>query len=216
MANDLSPVLRDVARAQGLPNAHYTDPATWTAERDKLLWGQWAGIAFAADVPAPGDAWPVDFAGAPLLVLRDRDGAVRVFQNVCRHRGMILVDAPGPIRGAIRCPYHSWCYGLDGRLVATPHVGGPGQNTHPDIDRAAGPDRGARPCLARRRLRQSRATPPDFEEVHADLIARWAEFEQPLHSMAAGRSSRWMWRPTGSSRSRITAKAITCPGCIRA
>jgi acetolactate synthase-1/3 small subunit len=43
---------------------------------------------------------------------------------------------PRKIEGAIRCPYHSWCYAPPGKLVATPHVGGPGQNAHPGIDRA--------------------------------------------------------------------------------
>jgi nitrite reductase/ring-hydroxylating ferredoxin subunit len=87
---------------------------------------------------------------------------VRVFYNICRHRGMILVDAPRKIEGAIRCPYHSWCYAKEGRLVATPHVGGPGQNAHPGIDRDAGPHRGAEPCLARCRLREplGRRAPP--------------------------------------------------------
>jgi choline monooxygenase len=186
MAKDLSPVLRDVAAARGLPNAHYTDPATWAAERDALLFGQWAGIAFADDVPAPGDAWPVDYAGVPVLVLRDRAGAIRVFQNVCRHRGMILVDRPGPIRGAIRCPYHSWCYGLDGRLVATPHVGGPGQNAHPQVDRDT-------LGLIELRAHVWRGVvfvnldgqAPAFDDAHADLIGRWGALDQPLHSDAA-------------------------------
>jgi len=72
----------------------------------------------------------------PLLILRDHEGQVRVFQNTCRHRGMILVSEPSHMRGTIRCPYHSWCYGLNGDLRATPHVGGPGQNLHDGIDRA--------------------------------------------------------------------------------
>ena len=62
---------------------------------------------------------------------------IGVFQNTCRHRGMILVDTPRKIGGAIRCPYHSWCYSLKGKLHATPHVGGPGQNKHEDIDKAS-------------------------------------------------------------------------------
>ena len=130
---DLTRISGPIETARGLPNAHYTDPATLAAETAAVLHGQWAGIAFGSDV-APGSAFPVTFAGQPLLVVRDRDGVLRVFFNVCRHRGMILVAAPGPIRGALRCPYHSWCYGLDGRLVATPHVGGPGHNRHDAVD----------------------------------------------------------------------------------
>jgi phenylpropionate dioxygenase-like ring-hydroxylating dioxygenase large terminal subunit len=114
--------------ARGLPNGHYVDPAVWEAERQRVLFGAWSGLCLEADVASPGDARPLSFADVPLFVIRGRDGAVRVFQNVCRHRGMILVAEPRRIEGAIRCPYHSWCYDHDGALRATPHVGGPGVN----------------------------------------------------------------------------------------
>lgn len=65
----------------------------------------WAGLAVTADVPEPGDAVPLEFMGIPLLLLRDRSGTVRVFQNICRHRSMTLVEEPRKIEGAIRCPY---------------------------------------------------------------------------------------------------------------
>lgn len=178
---DLSAVRQPVARALGLANAHYTDPARHAEECKALLFSTWAGIGVAGEVPDPGDARPVDFLGVPLLLLRDHDGAIRVFQNICRHRGMILVDTPRRIEGAIRCPYHSWCYATQGRLVSTPHVGGPGQNTHPDIDRDA---------LGLIELRSHvwfdtvfvnlDGTAPPFAEVHADLLQRWQEFDQPL------------------------------------
>lgn len=179
---ELDAVRRPVATARGLSNAHYTDPSFWEEEKQSVLMANWAGLAAAADVPEPGDAKPIEFLGIPLLLVRGRDGEVRVFENICRHRGMILVDAPRKIEGAIRCPYHSWCYGTDGRLVSTPHVGGPGMNRHDDIDRDA---------LGLNEVRthiwfgtvfinlDGKAAP--FEEVHADLLERWREFDQPLH-----------------------------------
>jgi phenylpropionate dioxygenase-like ring-hydroxylating dioxygenase large terminal subunit len=187
----ISATLADVAapidRARGLPNAHYTDPATIAAETRACLETTWAAVAVGADVPEPGDAKPLDFLGQPLLLLRDDAGAVRVFFNICRHRGMILVDAPRRIEGAIRCPYHSWCYSKSGRLVATPHVGGPGRNAHAGIDRAA---------LGLVELRTHvwrdvvfvnlSGDAPPFEEVHAGLLARWAEVERPLYHGGAG------------------------------
>ena len=181
IVSDLSAVRRPIAEANGLSNAHYTDPAVHAEEVDALLKANWSGLAVAADVPEPGDAVPIDFAGIPLLLIRDRAGAVRVFQNICRHRGMILVSEPRKIEGAIRCPYHSWCYGTDGRLVSTPHVGGPGQNLHPGIDRST---------LGLIEVRSHvwmdvvwinvSGTALPFEEAMADLIARWAEFDRPL------------------------------------
>ena len=132
---DLGPVTRPVETARGLPNPFYTDPAVFEAEKERLFFRNWAALGFASDVAGPGDARPVDFLGQPLLMVRDKEGRLRVFQNVCRHRGMILVAEPCRIERAIRCPYHSWCYELDGRLRTTPHVGGPGRNRHDEIRR---------------------------------------------------------------------------------
>ncbi|MEM6478942.1 MAG: Rieske (2Fe-2S) protein, partial [Pseudomonadota bacterium] len=139
MARDLEPsaldaVRRPIDQANGLPNAHYTDSEIFKQEAKATLLSTWAGLGVAADVPEKGDAKPIEFLGIPLLLLRDKEGVLRVFQNICRHRGMVLVDAPRRIKGAIRCPYHSWCYSTKGALVSTPHVGGPGHNTHDGID----------------------------------------------------------------------------------
>jgi len=180
--SDLSAVRRSVDTAQGLPNAYYVDPTVWEEEKKAVLFASWAGLAVAADVPENGDAKPIEFLGMPLLLVRDRSGEVRVFQNICRHRGMILVQEPRKIEGAIRCPYHSWCYSTDGRLVSTPHVGGPGQNKHEAIVKE---DLGlieVRSHIWRDVVFinvDGNAAP--FEEVHADLIARWSEHEQPLY-----------------------------------
>ena len=180
--SDLSGVLRPIEEARGLPNEHYTSQAIFEAERGPLWFSTWAGICVAADVSEPGDARPIDFLGVPLFVMRGRDGAVRVFQNICRHRGMILVSAPRKIEGAIRCPYHSWCYSHEGRLVATPHVGGPGQNTHPDI-------RPAELGLIEVRSHiwmdvvfvNLSGDAPEFGDLHRELLERWAEFDVPVY-----------------------------------
>ena len=181
LAAGLADVMAPINRARGLPNAHYTDPATIAAENAAVLHAGWAALAVGADVPAPGDAKPIEFLGQPLLLLRDDHGTLRVFFNICRHRGMILVDKPRKVEGAIRCPYHSWCYAKDGRLIATPHVGGPGQNTHEGIDRATLGLVGVRSHIWRDVvfINLSGDAPP-FEQVHGDLLKRWAEFEQPM------------------------------------
>ena len=179
---DLAHVRAPIAQANGLPNAHYTDPMVHDLETRKLLRDQWAGLAVAADVPEIGDAKPLTFLGMPLLLLRDRQGQVRVFQNICRHRGMILVDEPRKIEGAIRCPYHSWCYGTDGRLVSTPHVGGPGHNTHPGIDRDTLGLIEVRSHVWRDVVWVNiSGTAAPFDVAMADAMARWADFEKPLY-----------------------------------
>ncbi|MBT0957654.1 aromatic ring-hydroxylating dioxygenase subunit alpha [Alphaproteobacteria bacterium KMM 3653] len=178
---DLSDVLAPVAKAKGLPNAHYTSAEVFEEEKQALLFANWAGIGFAKDVPEPGDAKPITFLGMPLLLLRDRAGEVRVFQNTCRHRGVILVEEPRKIEGAIRCAYHSWCYALTGELRSTPHVGGPGQNLHEDIKRD---ELGLTPI--RHYVWQDvvfvniSGTAPEFEEANAELLERWRDFAQPM------------------------------------
>ncbi len=180
--SNLSSVLAEVNTANGLPNEHYVDPDVFHEEKRSVLYANWAGVGFGKDIPETGDAKPVDFLGMPILLVRDRDGSIGVFQNTCRHRGMVLIDKPQKIRGAIRCPYHSWCYGLDGELRATPHVGGPGQNTHDDVDMGK---------LGLFRIRSYiwrdvifvniDGNAPAFEDVHGELLNRWKEFDRPIH-----------------------------------
>ena len=182
MTPELSAVLNPIETANGLPNEHYTSREVYDAERHPLWFSTWAGICVDADVAEPGDARPVDFLGVPLFVMRGKDGQVRVFQNICRHRGMILVTEPRKIEGAIRCPYHSWCYSHEGRLVATPHVGGPGQNAHPDVkrDELGLIEVRSHVWMGVVFVNLSGDAKP-FDEVHADLIERWREFDVPLH-----------------------------------
>ena len=126
IAAALAALASDPRHPTGLPAALYTDEAMLALERGTVLASGWTALAFGADAPEPGDLFPVALAGLPLVLVRGRDGELRVFHNVCRHRGMKLVAAPARAGRVIRCPYHAWCYGLDGRLRATPHVGGPG------------------------------------------------------------------------------------------
>lgn len=179
---NLTQVRAPIDQANGLPNAHYTDPDVHIAESQALLRDQWAGLAVASDVPEPGDAVPLTFLGIPLLLLRDRQGQVRVFENICRHRGMILVEEARKIEGAIRCPYHSWCYSTEGRLVSTPHVGGPGQNAHPGITKSDLGLNEVRSHIWRDVVWINiSGTAAPFETAMAPAIARWAEFDKPLY-----------------------------------
>ncbi|MDA8870514.1 Rieske 2Fe-2S domain-containing protein [Rhizobiaceae bacterium] len=178
----LRAVLAPIEAARGLPNAHYTDAATHAVEQEKVFFAGWSAIGYAHDVPGLADAKPIDFLGQPLLLLRDRDDRVRVFQNTCRHRGMILVSEPKTLRGVIRCPYHSWCYDLNGQLKTMPHVGGPGHNRHGALDEAT---------LGLIEIRSHvwqdivfvnvGGEAPSFEEANAPLLARWREFETASH-----------------------------------
>lgn len=181
-ASDLSPVLRPVDKARGLPNEHYVDPDVFDEEKKTVLYGNWAGIGFGKDVPESGDVQPVTFLGLPLLIIRDQDGQIGVFQNTCRHRGMILVDKPKRVNGPIRCPYHNWCYSLKGALKATPHIGGPGKHTHETVPHSEyGLIRINSHVWHDVVFINMDGKAGSFEDRNRGLIDRWSEFSQPLH-----------------------------------
>ena len=109
-----------IAEARGLPSEAYTSQALFDLERERLFRRTWMGAAFAHEIPQPGDALPLTIAGVEVIVLRDREGDVRAFHNVCRHRASTVLQEPAKGLAHLRCPYHCWTYDLDGRLKATP------------------------------------------------------------------------------------------------
>lgn len=105
-----------------LPAWTYRSAAFFAREREKVFRPSWQVVCHVNDVPAPGDFHSFEFLGEPLITLRGRDGEVRSFHNVCRHRAARLLDGDrGNCGGRITCPYHAWSYGLDGALVGVPH-----------------------------------------------------------------------------------------------
>ena len=109
------------AEARGLDPASYRDPEIFARERARIFSREWLCIGRVEDVARPGDYASVDIAGEPLVMVRDRDGALHVHSRVCRHRSMILVEGSGNA-GNFVCPYHAWTYALDGRLVGAPEM----------------------------------------------------------------------------------------------
>ncbi len=175
---DLQSIMKPVAEANGLPNSLYSSADALELEKERVFKPGWICIGSGKDVPAPGDAMPIDLLGMPLLLLRDREGGLRVFENVCRHRGMILVAEKKNFGGVIRCPYHSWCYSHDGALRATPHVGGPGVNTHDSIEpEQTGLTPVAMGVYMDMVFVNIDGRAPDFDEWIAPLRTRLAEFE---------------------------------------
>lgn len=184
--DDLISVLKPIEQANGLPNACYVNKNMHAKEANAVFKQGWTAIGFGCDVPKPGCVYPVELLGIPLLMVRTKNNEVHVFENVCRHRGMILVEEPAQLNGPITCPYHAWSYDLDGQLKATPHVGGP--NIHKD-ETVICED------LSLNRVRSAlwrdvvfinlSGTAPEFAEVSQPLRERWAEFETDIYSGGA-------------------------------
>ena len=85
-------------------------------------------IGVASSVPNPGDVKPFNLLGIPILIIRNKDNEVKVFHNVCSHRGFKLIEKECKLKNVLRCPYHYWSYDFNGNLVATPHIGGLGKH----------------------------------------------------------------------------------------
>ena len=116
------------SRVETLPYSWYADPAVAAAERDLIFRRSWQYAGHTGELSGPGSMFPTQVGGLPVVVVLDREGELRAFINVCRHRGTVLVNEP-QARGTIQCPYHAWTYGLDGSLR-----GAPRSKEEPDFD----------------------------------------------------------------------------------
>jgi Rieske 2Fe-2S family protein len=117
----LEATLRPHRQSRMLPPAAYVDPAVFAWEERHFFAGGWMCVGQRDDLPEPGDqrAEPVGRGG--VLLVRDRDGALRAFANTCRHRGHeLLACGVTTNHGRVICPYHSWSYALDGSLWTAP------------------------------------------------------------------------------------------------
>jgi Rieske 2Fe-2S family protein len=101
----------------------YTDPAVLAAELRAFFARRWMLVGRGSEMPEPGDFVTADVAGESVIIVRQLDGSVRAMLNVCRHRGArILLEGHGSCARVLRCPYHSWSYGLDGALLGAPNM----------------------------------------------------------------------------------------------
>ena len=110
-----------LTEATAMPPGLYHDPAIFAREREKLFARGWLCAGLAAEIPKPGDYLSFSINDQPVMVIRGEDDRIRALANVCRHRMMRLVEGRGSC-SRIVCPYHAWTYGLNGQLLAAPHM----------------------------------------------------------------------------------------------
>jgi phenylpropionate dioxygenase-like ring-hydroxylating dioxygenase large terminal subunit len=105
-----------------LPPAAYTSVEWFEREQRELFAKAWLLAGLERDVPNPGDFLTVQAGTEPLAVIRQRDGSLRAFFNICRHRGAMLLHGSGNVSAGVSCFYHHWHYNLDGTLRGVPQA----------------------------------------------------------------------------------------------
>lgn len=120
---ELDAVSQPLNRARTLPPAAYTDADVFELEVERLFNREWICVGRMEQVDRPGDFLCVDLPAQPIVITRDRSGALNALSRICLHRGMPLVGGSGNAR-RLTCPYHNWVYELDGRLRGAPMMEG--------------------------------------------------------------------------------------------
>lgn len=163
--------------AHTLPGEYFTSPDIYAEEQRRLFAGRWCCVGRAAELANPGEYRVVSVAGENLILVRGRDGAVRAFYNVCRHRGSRLCEQEhGTFSGSIQCPYHAWTYALDGKLIGAPHM-----HEVRGFDKSDYPLHAAAVDVWEGFLFVTLANDPEpLAEAFAPLIGRFARFNLPV------------------------------------
>ncbi len=185
--------------APSLPAAAYLDPDVFRAEQAAVFAPSWLCVARCDAVADAGDVVTVEVSGESVLLVRGRDGRLRAFRNLCRHRGARLCLAGSANVGpAIGCPYHGWTYALDGVLIGAPNM-----PEMPDLVKA---DYGLHPVRLTEWLGYAWVTlDPDAgelaEQVDPQLVERFGTVETlkrygvqalaPVHTITYRVASNW-------------------------
>lgn len=109
----------------GLPPWTYRSDELTELEKEMVFRRQWLLVGHVSQIPEPGDYMCLDEVDERAIVVRGEDNVVRGFHNLCRHRGSRIVDQDrGHAGRAITCPFHGWCFNLDGTLRGCPKARG--------------------------------------------------------------------------------------------
>ncbi len=123
--SDIRRTLNPLERASMLPPGAFTDRSVFEWEVERLFREGWICLGHVSRVSRQGQYLMREIGQDSVVVVCGEDGQARAFLNVCRHRGARIVeDSAGQVKRRLQCPYHAWSYGLDGSLVAAPHMDG--------------------------------------------------------------------------------------------
>ena len=109
---------QDYRSGIGLPQGAYLDPDIYQAELDRIWRHDWILAAHSCELPSVGDYRVLEFDHESIIIARQNDGTVKAFHNVCRHRGIRLLNRERGCARSFVCPYHQWVYSVNGELMS--------------------------------------------------------------------------------------------------
>jgi Rieske 2Fe-2S family protein len=178
----LRAVLAPLGQSRTLPAEAYVSHEILDWELEHFFDGMWVCVGRSEDVPRPGDQMGARVGTEGVLLVRDQDGVLRAFYNVCRHRGHELLPAgERTTRHVVKCPYHAWVYRLDGRLRGAPRFDALPRDDPVHEGLIAAP---VRDWLGWTFVNPS-ATAPPFEEQIGSLTDRLAPYAPDRLGVAA-------------------------------
>ena len=124
MTAEATPDIRPLIQSDRAKTTLYTDPTIFDAEMRKIFENTWVWVAHTSEIANPGDFKTAHVGQHPVIVVRDRKGAVHVHVNRCRHRAATVCEVHKGKTNSFVCPYHGWSYGLDGSLRGIPYEAG--------------------------------------------------------------------------------------------
>ncbi len=111
----------NASKSFSLRKEAYVQEAWHNVDLKEIIGRTWQWVCHVEKFRTPGSYVTIEIAGHPIAVVRDREGVLRAFYNVCKHRAHQLLSGEGET-SRIMCPYHAWVYKLDGQLVRAPHT----------------------------------------------------------------------------------------------
>ncbi len=181
----------------------YVDAAVFERDRERVFRNHWVLAAHVSQFGKPGDFRLFDIAGESIILVRDREGAIRAHYNVCRHRGSrVLLEACGHAP-ALTCRYHGWTYAIDGSLRAATHM-------PEDFDRS---QFGLKPCHVRILeglvfVSLAEGSAPDFDSIAGRLSPYLT-----LHGLAKARVAVQRTFPVHANWKLVVENYLECYHC---